>query len=145
MSVKLGLAGAGAVGGGGGSVTLTVAVAVLVPPGPVAVRVYVVEAPGNTRRLALACTVPMLLSMEMLLASVTFQLSVDDWPRSIEDGSAANAVTVGAADGGAGAGAGAGAGGGGGGGGAFFLHPAANIANIRQMPMVLIFRLFNMN
>jgi hypothetical protein len=82
----------------------------------------------------------MLLSMEMLVASVTVQLSVDDWPRSIDEGSAANAAMVGAAGGGAGAGAGAG-----GGGGAFFLHPAANIANIRQMPMVLIFRLFNMN
>jgi hypothetical protein len=36
-------------------------------------------------------------------------------------------------------------GGGGGGGGTFFLQPAANIANVRQMPMVLIFRLSNMN
>jgi len=80
----------------------------------------------------------------MALASVTVQRNVDDWPRSIDEGSAANSVMVGAAGGGAGAGAGAGAGGGGGG-GAFFLQPAANIANIRQMPMVLIFRLFNMN
>src|ERR1039458_4615975 len=58
----------------------------------------------------------MLLSMEMLLASVTFQLSVDDWPRSIDEGSAANAVTVGAAGGGGGAGCSLGGGGGGGGG-----------------------------
>jgi len=87
----------------------------------------------------------MLLSMEMLVASVTFQLNVDDWPRSIDEGSAVNAATVGAAGGGGGAGFSTGGGGGGGGGGAFFLQPAANIANVRQMPMVLIFRLFNMN
>jgi len=103
----------------------------------------VVEAPGNTRRLALACTVPMPLSMEVLLALVTFQVNVDDWPRSIDEGSAVNAVMVGAAGGG-GAGFSTGGGGGGGGGGAFFLQPAANIANVRQMPMVLILRLFNM-
>jgi hypothetical protein len=83
--------------------------------------------------------------MEMLVASVTFQLSVDDWPRSIEVGSAANAATVGAAGGGGGVTTATGGGGGGGGGGTFFLQPAANMANVRQMPMVLIFRLFNMN
>jgi hypothetical protein len=104
----------------------------------------VVEAPGNTRRLADACTVPMLLSMDTLLASVTVQRNVDDWPRSIEDGSATNSLIVGAAGGGAGAGAGAG-GGGGGGGGAFFLQPAANIASIRHMPIELIFRVSNMS
>jgi uncharacterized membrane protein len=87
----------------------------------------------------------MALSMEMLVASVTFQLSVDDWPRSIEVGSAANAATVGAAGGGGGVTTATGGGGGGGGGGTFFLQPAANMANVRQMPMVLIFRLFNMN
>jgi hypothetical protein len=83
--------------------------------------------------------------MEMPLAFVTVQLSVDDWPRSIDEGSAANAATVGAsAGGGAGVSTFTG-GGGGGGGGTFFLQPAANIANVRQMPMVLIFRLSNMN
>jgi uncharacterized membrane protein len=87
----------------------------------------------------------MALSMEVLVASVTFQLSVDDWPRSIEVGSAANAATVGAAGGGGGVTTATGGGGGGGGGGTFFLQPAANMANVRQMPMVLIFRLFNMN
>jgi hypothetical protein len=87
----------------------------------------------------------MLLSMEMLVASVTFQFKVDDWPRSMDEGSAANAATVGAA-GGAGVSTFTGGGGGGGaGGGTFFLQPAANIANVRQMPMVLIFRLFNMS
>ena len=103
-----------------------------------------VESLGNTRRVPLACMEPIPLSMEMLLASVTFQLKVEDWPRSIEEGSATNRVMLGAAGGGAGAAAGGG-GGGGGGGGAFFLHPAANNANIRQTPMVLIFRLSNMN
>jgi hypothetical protein len=85
------------------------------------------------------------LSIATLPASVTFQLSVDDWPRSIDDGSAVNEVILGAGGGGGGAGFSATGGGGGGGGGAFFLQPAANIANVRQMPMVLILRLFNMN
>jgi len=80
----------------------------------------------------------------MLLASVTLQLSVDDWPRSIDDGSAVNAVMLGAGGGGGGCTTGAG-GGGGGGGGAFFLQPPANIANVRQMPRVVILRLSNMN
>jgi hypothetical protein len=83
--------------------------------------------------------------MEMALASVTFQFSVDDWPRSIDEGSAVNAVMLGAAGGGGGAGCSFTGIGGGGGGGAFFLQPAANIANVRQMPMLLILRLFNMN
>jgi hypothetical protein len=107
--------------------------------------VYVVEAPGNTRRLPLACTVPILLSIDVLVASVTVQVSVDDCPRSIDEGSAVNEPTVGA-DGGGGAGAGAGAGaGGGGGGGAFFLHPARNIARNRLKQTIVIFRLFNIN
>jgi hypothetical protein len=84
------------------------------------------------------------LSMEMLVASLTLQLSVDDWPRSIDEGSAANEAMLGAAGGG-GAGVSTFGGGGGGGAGGFFLQPAANIANIRQMLMVLILRLFNMN
>jgi uncharacterized spore protein YtfJ len=88
----------------------------------------------------------MLLSMEMLPASVTFQVSVDDWPRSIDEGSAVNAVTLGAGGGGGGgAGFSTTGAGGGGGGGAFFLQPAANIVKARQMPMVPILRLFNMN
>jgi hypothetical protein len=84
------------------------------------------------------------LSMEILVALMTVQFSVDDWPRSIDEGSAENAVMVGAAGGGGGVGVTTG-GGGGGVGGAFFLQPAANIANVKHMPMVLIFRLFNMN
>jgi hypothetical protein len=104
----------------------------------------VVELPGKTRRLALACTVPMVLSMAMLVASLTFHVSVDDWPRSIDEGSAENAI-VGAAAGGAAASTFTGGGGGGGAGGTCFLQPAANIANVTQMPMVLIFRLSNMS
>jgi hypothetical protein len=86
----------------------------------------------------------MLLSMAMLVASVTLQVSVDDWPRSIDEGSAENDI-VGAA-GGAFSSTFTGGGGGGGAGGAFFgLQPAANIARVKQMPMVLIFRLSNMS
>ena len=81
----------------------------------------------------------------MLVAPVTFQFSVDDWPRSIDVGSAVNDATTGAAGGG-GAGCSTGAGGGGGGGGgAFFLQPAANIASVRQIPIEVILRLFSMN
>jgi uncharacterized membrane protein len=87
----------------------------------------------------------MLLSMEMLVASVTVQFSVDDWPRSIDEGSAANAVMLGAAGGGGGVTAAGAGGGGGGGGGAFFLQPAANIANNMLKQKILIFRLSNMN
>jgi hypothetical protein len=86
----------------------------------------------------------MVLSMETLVASDTFQLRVDDWPRSIEEGSAVNDVTPGAAGGG-GAGTSFTGGGGGGGGAAFFLHPAANSAKVRQMPIVPILRFCNMN
>jgi hypothetical protein len=86
----------------------------------------------------------MLLSIETLVASEMVQFNVDDWPRSIDDGSAVNELTPGAGVG-AGAETAAGGGGGGGGGGAFFLQPAANIANVRHMPMVLILRLSNMN
>src|SRR5579862_3350565 len=82
--------------------------------------------------------------METLLASVTLQVSVDDWPRSIDEGSATNETVGDAGGGGAGAGAGAG-GGGGGGAGTFFLQPAANIASTTAKAMRLIFRLLNMN
>jgi hypothetical protein len=51
-------AGGGGGGGGGGVATLTVADAVCVPPGPLAVSTYVVELPGDTRELPVACTVP---------------------------------------------------------------------------------------
>jgi hypothetical protein len=83
--------------------------------------------------------------MEVLLASVTLQVSVDDWPRSIEEGSAENEPIVGAAGaGGAGVVVGAGAGGGGGT-GCFFLQPARNTANNKLKQTIVILRLFNMN
>jgi hypothetical protein len=76
---------------------------------------------------------------------LTSQRSVEDWPRWMEVGSALNCATVGATGfTGAGAGAGAG-GGGGGGGGAFFLQPAANIANESAIQRTVNFRLLNMN
>ena len=85
------------------------------------------------------------LSIKVLVAPVTLQFSVDDWPRSIDVGSAVNDATTGAAGGG-GAGCSTGAGGGGGGGGgAFFLQAAANMASVRQIPIEVILRLFSMN
>jgi hypothetical protein len=104
----------------------------------------VVESVGKTRRLPVASTVPIALSMETLVTfPVTSQRSIDDCPRWMDVGSAENCATVGAAGGG-GAGAGAG-GGGGGGGGAFFLQPAANIARDSAIKMSVNFRLLNMN
>jgi hypothetical protein len=74
----------------------------------------------------------------------TLQLSTDDWPRTMELGSAPNWVTDGAGGGGGGAGVTTG-GGGGGGAGAFFLHPPAKIASDSAKPMKVICRLLNMN
>jgi hypothetical protein len=54
------------------------------------------------------------------------QLKVDDWPRSIVDGSAVKLLMVGLSTRATGSGAAAAGGGGGGGGGTFFLHPEAN-------------------
>jgi hypothetical protein len=133
--------------GGGGDVTVTVADAVILPPGPVAVKVYVVESFGNTRRFPVFCTVPMDWSIETLVASPAIsQRKVEDWPRWMVLGSAVNWLTVGALGaGGAGVGAGCTGGGGGGGGGAVFLHPAAHIASASAIPITVIFRLLNMN
>ena len=76
---------------------------------------------------------------------LTSQRSVADWPRWMEVGSALNCATAGATGlGGATSAAGAG-GGGGGGGGAFFLQPAANIANDSAIQRTVNFRLLNMN
>jgi hypothetical protein len=138
--------GVGGGGGGGGLVTLTVAEPVVLPPGPVAVRVYVVESVGKTRRFPEFCTVPMALSIDTLVTlPLTSQRSVADCPRWMEVGSTLNCEMVGAAGfGGAGVGAGAG-GGGGGGGGAFFLQPAANIASDRAIQRTVNFRLYDMN
>ncbi|HWC00720.1 MAG TPA: hypothetical protein VG672_28635 [Bryobacteraceae bacterium] len=67
---------------------------------------------------------------------------MEDWPRSIELGSALNCTIVGFAGG---AGFSAGGGGGGGGGGTFFLQPAANNAKRIPIQMTLICRFLNMN
>jgi len=107
----------------------------------------VVESLGDTRRLPVFCTVPIVWSMETLVTlPVTSQRKVEDWPRWMEVGSAVNWATVGALGAGAGGGTTTGAGGGGGGGGgAFFLQPAANIASESAIQMTPIFRLLNMN
>src|ERR1700722_13188270 len=89
--------GGGPVGGGGaGTFTFTVADAFALPPGPFAVRRYVVVLLGNTVRLPLVCTVPNAGSIDTVVAPVTDQRSVADCPRSIEDGSAVNCAMTGA-------------------------------------------------
>lgn len=138
-------------GGAGGELTVTMADAVTLPPGPVAVRVYVVESAGNTRRLPTFCTEPIVWSIDTPVTSpVTSHRSVEDCPRVTEVGSAVNWATTGALDvvvvvvvvGRSVVGPG---GGGGGGGGAFFLQPAANIASASAIEMTVIFRWSNMN
>jgi hypothetical protein len=107
----------------------------------------VVELVGETWRLPALCTVPIPWLIETLLdVPLISQRKVADWPRWMELGSAVNWATVGAEGaGGGGAGVAAGGGGGGGGAGTFFLHPAANSANETARPMIVIFRLSNMN
>src|ERR1022692_3798162 len=137
-------------GGAGGELTETIADAVTLPPGPVAVKVYVVESLGNTRRLPAFCTEPTVWSIDTPVTSPEIsQRSVEDCPRWIEVGSAVNWATTGALPvraGGSGVRSTTGAGGGGGGGGgAFFLQPAANIASTSAIEMTVIFRCLNMN
>ena len=69
--------------------------------------------------------------MVMSVAPVTDQLKVDDWPRSIVEGSAVKLLIVGfeILEGG-GADVVFDGGGGGGGGGVFFLQPGANAINV---------------
>lgn len=125
---------------------MTVAEAVVEPPGPVAVRTYVVESLGDTLRLPVFCTLPIPELMETLVAlPLTCHRSVADWPRWMVVGSAENCATVGALGGGGGVTVGWAGGGGGGGGGAFFLHPAANIARETARQMAETFDLLNMN
>jgi hypothetical protein len=85
-------------GGGAGAVTDTVAVAGVLPFGPTAVSVYVVVSFGVIRRLPLAGTVPIPLLIETSVEPVTFHRNCADWPRSIEEGSAANSATTGRSD-----------------------------------------------
>jgi hypothetical protein len=68
--------------------TVTVAVLVIVPPGPVTVSVYVVVEAGLTEALPDAGLLPTPLSMEIDVAFVVDQVSVDDWPALIDVGAA---------------------------------------------------------
>src|SRR5215472_8674388 len=112
---------AGAAGGAAaGAFTETTAVAVEEPPGPVAVIVYVVESEGVTFVEPSAVTVPTPGSIESCVASVEFQVRVEDSPLLTVVGLACN-VTVGRAGAGAAAG-------GGGGGVTFLLQPTTSTA-----------------
>jgi hypothetical protein len=80
-----------------GSVTVTVQLEVLVPPGPRAVRTYVVVEVGDTSRDPVVNELSLMtpLVMEIDEASFTFQLSVDEAPFVIELGLAVKEFTVG--------------------------------------------------
>jgi hypothetical protein len=80
---------------GGGVFTVTVAVLVIVPPGPVAVSVYVVVPDGLTPTEPDVGLLPTPLSIEIVVAFVEVQVSVEVWPRVIVGGAAEN-VAVGA-------------------------------------------------
>ncbi len=67
--------------------TVTSALASALPPGPVAVRVKVVESCGETFCVPLDGTLPMPV-MLAVLAPVVFQLRIVDWPRSMTFGEA---------------------------------------------------------
>jgi hypothetical protein len=92
---------------------------------------------GNTWRWPLAETVPIPWSIETSVAFCTFQRSVADWPRWMEEGSTENEIE---GFGGGGAGCSGGGGGGGGGTGALFLHPAANNAIVKAKRIQKSFR-----
>jgi hypothetical protein len=76
------------VGSGGGALTVTVALAVADPAELVAVTVYVVVAVGLTDLVPDAVTVPMLWSIETVVAFVLDQVSVDAAPDVMEVGEA---------------------------------------------------------
>ncbi len=84
----------------------------------------------------------------MLVAFATDQRKVDDWPRSIEAGSAAKvSMRGGWGLGGGGGGLDFGAGGGGGAAATFFLHPAAArksvAANTAALSVLLFIRILD--
>jgi len=100
------------------------AVSCTLPPGPFAVRTYVVDVAGDTDCEPLTATEP-IPTIDTPVAFVVPHVRVADCPAAIADG-----LTVMLA---VGAGAGAGVGGGGGGGGAAFLwHPARTKTVARQ-------------
>jgi hypothetical protein len=76
----------------GGAMIVTVANANDVPPGPVAVRVYVVVCDSDTLVEPLAACAPMPLSIETEVEFVTSHVSVDDEPLTIEAGVAVNVM-----------------------------------------------------
>jgi hypothetical protein len=81
--------------------------------------------------------------MDISVALLMDQLKVDDWPRSIADGSAVKLLTEALATvGGAGSLCGAG---GGGGGGTFFLQPGATTANVKTSSVAAILEACNLS
>src|SRR6185503_3220849 len=83
--------------------TLTVTVRVVAPPGPVAVKVYVVVVAGTTRRVPRVATTPIPGSIVSEYAFETSQRSVEDESRSARSvaGSAENSwITTGGLGGG---------------------------------------------
>ena len=123
--------------------TVTVTVRVSDPPGPFAVNVYVVVLVGKTCRCPWLCTAPTPLSMDISVALLMDQLNVDDWPRSMAEGSAVKLLIAALATlGGAGSLRGAG---GGGGGGTFFLQPGATTATVKTSSMAAILEACNLS
>ena len=94
-------------GGAGGTsrFTVTSALDCALPPGPVAVRVKVVESCGETFCVPFGGTVP-IPPMVAVVASVVFQVRTVDWPRSITFGEAVMEAVGWAAGGGNGGGGG---------------------------------------
>jgi hypothetical protein len=76
----------------GGATMVTVADANEVPPGPVAVRVYVVVCDGETLEEPLAACAPMPLSIETEVELLTSHVSVDEEPLTMEAGVATNVM-----------------------------------------------------
>jgi hypothetical protein len=79
---------------------VTVTLAVALPPGPVAVKVYVVVCPGVTEVVPEAPTLPTPGSKSRLVAFFDVQFKPVSWPFSMEV-EAALRVTVGGGGGGA--------------------------------------------
>jgi hypothetical protein len=123
--------------------TDTVTVRVSDPPGPFAVKVYVVELVGKTCRCPWLCTAPIPWSMDISVALLMDQLNVDDWPLSMLDGSAVKLLMAALAT--VGGGAVSVWGGGGGGGGTFFLQPGATTAIVKTSSAAAILETCNLS
>ena len=123
--------------------TDTVTVRVSDPPGPFAVKVYVVELVGKTCRWPRLCTAPIPLSIDISVALLMDQLNVDDWPLSMVDGSAVKLLMAALAT--VGTDADAVVGGGGGGGGTFFLQPGATTAIVNTSSAAAILEACNLS